>query len=282
MFGIEPQLQCVNCAHGIRERMQVRVRNSIRDRKPIVTFALIGIAAAIYLLEAIAGPNEGMSAWMRELEFYLLEGPRIWDGEVWPLVASAFFHGGLLHIGFNCWWMWDLGRAVEWGFGRWQMAALVIGSAAVSGAAQWVNTGPGIGLSGVVYAVAGFLYVHRKTNPIAAVVLNERTARFLATWFVICIVITQLGMFPIGNWAHGFGALFGLAAGWASLHKKRRMYVPLLAAVTIALIVATPFLNFGSQAEAHRLDRAYKESGADDLQRWNQYIGFLRAQRTKE
>ncbi len=275
MFGIEPELQCANCAHGIRERMQVRVRKSINDRKPVGTLVVLGIAAVFFLLEFVAGRSKGSAGLYDILILQLWEGPRIWDGEVWPLLGSAFFHGGLLHIAFNAWWIWDLGRAIEWGFGRGHFVLLVVGSAMISGGAQWVATGPGIGLSGVVYALAGFLFVHRKTNPIAAVVLNERTAKFLATWLVICVVITQLEVlnFRIGNWAHGMGAAWGLAAGWVTLHPRRRILTPLLVVVTIGLIALIPFLHVGAQAERYDRDRILKESGADDRTRFILYYG---------
>ncbi len=283
MFGIEPDLQCTNCAHGIRERMQVRVRTSIRDRKPIVTFTVILIAAVFFFIEEfLVGRNDAVTKWFLQLGFYLHEGPRIWDGEVWPLLASAFFHGGWMHIIFNCWWIWDLGRAIEWGFGPWQMVLLVVGSAMISGGAQWVAAGPGVGLSGVVYAVAGFLFVHRKTNPIAAVVLNERTAKFLAAWLVICVVLTELHVFNIGNWAHGAGAAWGLAAGWVTLHRRRKLFVPLFAALTIALVALTPLLSFGVQAEGHAQDRKLKEEGASDVTRWNRYYDYWISTRKKK
>jgi membrane associated rhomboid family serine protease len=65
----------------------------------------------------------------------------------WRLFTSTLLHGDWLHLAFNAYWIWHLGRWVENGFGR--MWALGLGAtfAAGSSAAQFALSGGGIGLS---------------------------------------------------------------------------------------------------------------------------------------
>ena len=63
-------------------------------------------------------------------------------------------------------WFWLFGGAIERRFGSFHFLLLVLVSAAVSGAAQNYFTGPAFfGLSGVVYAVLGYVLVVDKIAP---------------------------------------------------------------------------------------------------------------------
>jgi membrane associated rhomboid family serine protease len=251
MFGVAPDLLCQSCRDGLSKRMHVRFRPASVYRRPLVTFAVVGLAAVIYLFDHWIFKRAPMGGplgpeWWRSLWESGHAGEAIWAGHVHSLLTCAFFHGFFLHIFFNAWWVLALGRAVESGFGHWQMLVLVVGGAVAASAAEWIAQGSGEGLSGVVYALAFFLYVHRKTNPAAAMVMNQRTINYLLMWFVLCIVLTQMGSWNVANWAHGGGALWGWAAGHASLHAKRRLWVPLLGVATVLLVVMSVYVAFGT------------------------------------
>lgn len=263
MFGAAPDLLCQRCRDGLSRRMNVRFRPLARERKPIVTYAMIGIAAGLYVLEHFVFASKMIGpgiwpTWWETVYLNLHMGPRIWDGQVWPLLGSAFLHGGFIHIFFNAWWILSLGKATESGFGHRTLVLLVIGSALVSGGAEWMISGPGVGLSGVVYALAFFLWVHHKTNAFAAAIMNQRTINFLSMWFVLCIVMTMTGTWSIANWAHGMGALFGWLTGQATLRSNRRVLVPLAIVGTIAFTVCLVFIAFGVQRSLRAADREIK------------------------
>ena len=158
------------------------------------------------------------------------------------------------------WWILALGRATESGFGHLTLALLVVGSALTSGGAEWMINGPGVGLSGVVYALAFFLWVHHKTNPFAATIMNQRTINFLSMWFVLCIVMTLTGVWQIANWAHGVGGLFGWLLGQATLSSERRRLVPLAIAATIAFSACVALFAFGDQKILRAADREIRDT----------------------
>ena len=276
MFGVEPDLLCARCASGVRRRMHVRYRPIARERRPYVTIGAIAIAAVLFLLDTYAYPNPYLlpgvwPSWWEALYLNTHAGPAIWDGHVWTLLGAAFYHGGLIHIFFNCWWLLELGRATENGFGHLTLLAVIVGGAMVATGLEWVVNGPGIGLSGVVYALAFFLWAHHKTNPHAAMIMNRRTINFLAMWFVVCIALTLQGTWNIANWAHGGGGLWGWGFGLAMLHRKRRVLVPLALAATLLIVFATTQVTFGHQTILKRDDKLLKDLGADQrarLQNW--------------
>lgn len=272
MFGVEPDLLCEACADGVRRRMQVRFRPVLKDRKPIVTNAAIGIAAVLFIADKFVFKTGDWPGWWEALYLNLHAGPRIWDGHVWTLLGAAFFHGGFIHIFFNCWWILVLGRATESGFGHRTLIALIVGSAMVASGLEWIVNGPGVGLSGVVYALAFFLWAHHKSNPYAAAIMNRRTINFLSMWFVLCIVLTQTGTWNIANWAHGGGALWGWGVGLAMLHEKRKVLVPLAAAATVAIILATSVVTVGTQTDLRAADARQKAAGSDQRSRYMNYM----------
>ena len=51
-------------------------------------------------------------------------GPYTLSGEWWRLFTYMFLHGGAMHILFNMWCLWDLGRLCESLYGRWTFAAI--------------------------------------------------------------------------------------------------------------------------------------------------------------
>ncbi len=244
MFGAEPDLLCEPCARGLRERLAPkatgRLENLLKGGTG-VTIAIIAVAAGLFLFgRTWSGSSATWAPWTA----YLTELPRIGGRyvpmvivEPWRLLSSAFLHAGFFHILFNAMWIWTLARPIEMRRGSVALGALVVGSAVFASAVSWIFSGPGVGLSGVVYALAGYLFALRKHDPVAAMVMNPRTARFLGAWLVIGVVLSEIGSFPIGNWAHGGGLAWGLAAGFAQRSKHKMALWGLLAAATIAAVV---------------------------------------------
>lgn len=238
MFGIEPELLCEKCATGVRERTRPvaagRMASAFGGKPTPVTAFLLGLTAAIFVAQYILYKNnrEVFPQWLWLL---LPAGPtgHVLAGDWWRLITSALIHGGWLHVIFNCLWIWSLGRGVESTRGSARFLLIFLGSAAFASAAQlYLGKGVGIGLSGVLYALAGYLWMRRKEDGVAATVMNPNTSRMLGMWFVICWVLPM----GIANWAHAGGLVWGLAAGWISTQEKPGIYAgyAILAAWTIA------------------------------------------------
>ena len=153
-------------------------------------------------------------AMWRDLEpvaSWVLQSPSGLAGWALMLLLFTLLHGGAMHLMFNLFWVWTWGPHFERRYSPSGAAALMVVLALGSALPQWVFDGPGIGLSGVVYGWAGFLFMRDRGRSIQ--LLKPSDARMFIGWFFFCIVATELGWMNIANIAHGAGAVFGAALG---------------------------------------------------------------------
>jgi membrane associated rhomboid family serine protease len=113
-------------------------------------------------------------------------------------------------------WLWDLGRALELLKGRVFLGVFVLVTGIASNIAQYVVTqSPNFGgMSGVVYALLGYVWMQGRFNRAFGFTLHQSTVIMMIGWFVLCW-IGLLG--PIANWAHTAGLLIGMA--WGALDR---------------------------------------------------------------
>lgn len=176
-----------------------------RPRPPFLTITLI----AASVLASLPSP---LQAWL------LIGTPGtpafadITGGELWRLVTPIFIHFGVLHIFFNMMWLWDLGRAMEALRGALFLGVFVAVSGIASNIAQYaVTQSPYFGgMSGVVYALLGYVWMQGRFNPAFGIALHKSTVMMMMVWYVLCWT-GLLG--PIANWAHTAGLVAGVVWG---------------------------------------------------------------------
>ncbi len=155
-------------------------------------------------------------------------------GEVWRLVTPIFIHFGILHLVFNMLWMKDLGPLIERRWSTRTLLALVLVSAVVSNLVQFVvnwDLRSGVryanalsgGMSGVVYALLGYVWIRGRFDPTAGIRLPPSIVWMMLGWLVACMT-GILG--PIGNSAHVVGLLIGAAWGWVAAQLSIRAARP--------------------------------------------------------
>lgn len=132
-------------------------------------------------------------------------------GEVWRLVTPIFMHYGLMHILFNMMLLLRLGGLIEVRRGTWMLLFLVLASAIPSNLLQYWWSGPLFGgMSGVVYALFGYVWMKGKTQPGGGLELHPDMVFILIAWLFISMT-GWVG--PIANAAHVGGLLVGMAIG---------------------------------------------------------------------
>src|SRR4051812_6462072 len=182
----------------------------MRPPPPIVDFPRFPIVGGTILLAIVATIfHLNHDARLEVLQ----EGPEILLGEYWRLVTSILLHGDWFHLIFNVYWLWVFGTLIEDTFGHPATLAIIVVFAAGSGAAGYAGFRGGIGLSGVGYGLFAMIWVLSRLDRRFEDVIDRNTIGLFIAWFFICIFMSATDVMPIGNVAHGFGALLGAVTG---------------------------------------------------------------------
>ena len=220
-----------------------------RESSVGLTQVILGINVAVFLGMVIASGNPAaFGNPMQEfstpesLRWGANAGLLTFSGEWWRLLTCVFVHGGLLHIGFNMWCLWNLGDLCESLYGRWTYAAvyLICGVGASLASAAWNPYRPSGGASGAIFGLAGALIAAFKLGefsvPRAAL---AGTLRSLGA-FVVYNLIFGFAMPGIDNTAHIGGLVTGLLVGAliavvAPYHDRQLRRVAVFLVMTIVL-----------------------------------------------
>lgn len=186
-----------------------------------MTASFILICVALAIISWISDAQLIRSALMISLS---REGlPEIISGQWWRLFTPALLHFGIIHLVFNMLWLKTLGSAIEYSRGLAFFLQLTFVSAIFSNLLQWYFKGPMFGgMSGVVYAFLGFMWMAKTFNPNEEFSLPKQDVTIMIGWFVLCLT-GLLG--PIANFAHAGGLSIGMLYGIGSGIKKTK-HVP--------------------------------------------------------
>src|SRR5579864_253011 len=145
--GVAPVL-CDRCAGVATGRARRSMALSGVGHYPVTTL-LLTINIVAYLVDMVPGVN------LRE--WGVNSGPLTLSGQYWRLFTAGFLHADILHIGFNMWCLWSLGRLSERLFGKWQTFAIYmvtgVGGALLSIAAKPHHSE--LGASGAIFGLVG-------------------------------------------------------------------------------------------------------------------------------
>jgi len=191
---------------SVRERFRAPTTGPV----PVTVFTVAASVAVTVILQSSAG-----GALLNRLLIGLPGEPpfaRVLGGEIWRLVTPCFVHFGWMHIFFNGWMTTDLGSALERRVGGGRLAGLILLTGALSNALQYVVTANPYfgGLSGVVYALLGYIWVKGRRDPSLGLGLSRQTVVILLAW--LGLGFTGL-LGNIANYAHLGGLVAGLLLG---------------------------------------------------------------------
>jgi membrane associated rhomboid family serine protease len=211
-------MRCPECA---RERTKVRrLPQPAASGTWSATNILIAINAIVFLAEVATGVTLGGSDTGSVFFHGALFGPPItghnplgppFDGthQYWRLLTSGFLHEGLLHIAFNMFFLFFMGRMLEPATGRTSFFAIYLASllAGSFGALLFEPGAPTVGASGACFGILGALMV-------------VAHARRISIWqsglgpTLLINVIFTLSVSNISIGGHLGGFVGGLITGW--------------------------------------------------------------------
>ncbi|WP_109077754.1 rhomboid family intramembrane serine protease [Aggregatibacter kilianii] len=180
---------------------KISVLSYLQQRKITVIVTALCTLIYLFMLFGFAEPIVLFAHFPAEPDEY---------GEVWRYFSHTLVHLSNMHILFNLTWWWIFGGAIERRLGSLKLLQLYFLAGVLSGVAQNMVSGPAFfGLSGVVYAVLGYVFVLDK--------LNRQTDFEVPDGFFNMLVVGILLGFAgplvdinIGNTAHISGLLVGI------------------------------------------------------------------------
>jgi membrane associated rhomboid family serine protease len=187
-----------------------------------------------------------------------------WHGEPWRLIMGILPHVNLIHLAFDVYWTWVFGTIIEEAMGSLFIALLILIIGVGSSAAEFAVSTGGVGLSGVGYGLFGFLWVLSRRNQRFAGVVDRQTVQLFVVWFFLCIFTTAIGILPVGNVAHGFGAVMGIVIGWVVASQGWHRWTALttlcglFAAALLCASVFRPRVNFSQYGSHDDLQLGYE------------------------
>lgn len=203
----------------------------MQGHQPVITMVIIAACAAVFLWDAQPTTNaiNDFALWAPAVKF---------DGEWYRIVTSAFTHSGLMHIGFNMWILWQIGRMLEGRFGLLTFATLyatgILGGSL--GAMLVEPKSSVVGASGAVFALMGALVVMQYMAGVD--IMRSGLGRLL----MMNVAISFLPSISMGGHFGGLavGLLCGFILGTArKVGKQAEALAPLaIAAVGLASFLA--------------------------------------------
>jgi membrane associated rhomboid family serine protease len=169
------------------------------------TFVLIGLNVLAFLAEVTGGSGGLSSVSGSVINDFGLRGISVADGEWYRLVTGGFLHAGFLHIAFNMFLLFILGRMLEPAIGTPRFVGIYLASLFAGALGALALTDPiqlTVGASGAIFGVLGATVIIARGRG-----LND--------------IAGQLGFLLLFNLAFTFGAanisvgghLGGLAGG---------------------------------------------------------------------
>lgn len=186
----------------------------IRSQAGPLTMTVMVLCILVYLAQQIYGDQRVMTwlSWPADRHQYV---------QLWRWFSPAFLHFSLLHILFNLLWWWYLGGPVEKRLGSGKLFTIALISALLSGWGQSLFSGIYFGgLSGVVYALMGYVWLTGELKPERQLALPRGLMVFSLAWLVLGY-FNVMGL-AIANAAHVFGLVVGLIMAFCDTRTPRK------------------------------------------------------------
>ena len=212
-----------------------------------MTKLLITVNVAIYVLSVLlskkfAGEPSGVFSFFAPdsalLQVFGWASPSLYSNfAYWSLVTSLFLHGGLLHIGFNMLWLYDIYPKTELLYGRLNTFSIYILTGIVGAAAATLfGAAPVIGASGAIFGLlASYIVAARQSGNIMHQFVSQSYLKYGLVILILGFLIPG-----ISNLSHLGGAIGGYLLGKTLLMARPRLGSQLtLFVVSAALVVAS-------------------------------------------
>ena len=184
----------------------------IKAKAGPVTLSIMLLCGVIFALQQL-----GFNQQIFQIRHFPARDGQQW--QLWRWLSHAVLHFSVMHIAFNILWWWQLGGDIEKKLGGLKLLQIFAISSALSGAGQyWVEGANFGGLSGVVYALVGYLWVVSTKAPQLGLTIPRQIVGFMLVWLVLGYMQPFMA---IANTAHLAGLIAGVGIGWIDSMKSK-------------------------------------------------------------
>lgn len=199
--------------------------------KPVVTYALIGICAVVFILTSLPGIGNTITSELWYMGAYSY--PAYF--EPWRMLTAVFVHQNILHIGLNMYMLWLFGKILEPMLGRMRYLVLFLLSGLAGSVGVFLIADPlqpVVGASGAIFGmVAAFFIIQRRLGGNATQLL-VLVAINLVLGFVIPGIAWQAHVGGLVG-----GALIGLIYVETRQVSRKNLQIGLLSGLTAVMIL---------------------------------------------
>jgi len=192
------------------ERPQPQITLSLPDTKPVVTYTIIALTVLVFLAQLATQTFLG-----NDIPVYLgiKYNPLIDAGEYWRLIAPVLLHGDILHIGFNMYALYILGRELERFYGHTRFLLLYLAGGFAGGVASYLLTAaPSLGASTATFGLLAAYGILGYRNQR---IFGPQARRIVRNVVQVAAINFLFGLSPgIDNWGHLGGAIGGALVAW--------------------------------------------------------------------
>lgn len=236
---------------------------NLPTRRPVMTFILIAVTVLVFVVQYFSEIEYGVDI---PFMFGVKVNDLVLEGQLWRLITPAFLHSSILHIAFNMYALYVVGRRLERFYGHGRFLLLYLLCAFTGNVFSFVLTpanslGASTAVFGLFTAEGVFIFQNRKLfGP-------ERTRKMIINLCIILAINLVYGFISVSsvdNMGHIGGLLGGIFFAWIGgpvlkivgtppffqVKDKRKSGEIFLAAILVILgfgiIAAIPFFQLNS------------------------------------
>lgn len=232
--GLQLFIKITNDINHKNKKDAEKVEEIFKPKKNIVTTSLIAINVVVYIL-MMFGQYDNI------INNFALYGPFVTKyNQYYRLITSAFIHGNILHLLFNCYSLHVIGSQIENFMGRVKYLIIYFMSAVIGSLFSMLLTkGVSVGASGAIFGLMGsLLYFGYHYRVYLGTVLKSQIIPL-----IIINLLIGFSSTGIDNFAH-IGGLIGGALTTVAVGVKYKSTKFEIVNGAIVLVLLTTFLVF--------------------------------------
>lgn len=208
-----PNSETTPPAPPVEGRVPVFLRTKVK--RPMVTYVILGVTILIYGLQYLS------QSLLNGVDLPFVLGGKINDlilrGQVWRLITPVLLHGGILHLAFNMYALFSIGRALEQFYGHWRFLVLYLVAGYTGNVLSFLfSANPSLGASTAIFGLAaaeGVLIIKNRK------LFGSRAQSMLINLGLVLAINLSLGFRAnsgIDYWGHIGGLIGGAVFAWVA------------------------------------------------------------------